>query len=44
MIATTSIDGRAASAAVGGFRVVLVWLGVCAASFGMAVITALWAG
>ncbi|WP_180862873.1 hypothetical protein [Cupriavidus pauculus] len=44
MIATGGIDGRAASAAVGGVRLALAWLGICAASCGMALVTALWAG
>jgi len=44
MIANVEIDGRAASAAVGGVTLALAWLGVCAASCGMALVTALWAG
>lgn len=44
MIANADLDGRAASAAAGGVRLALAWLGVCAASCGMALVTALWAG
>ncbi len=44
MNAAICTDGRAASAAVGGIKVALAWLGICAASCGMAVVTALWAG
>ncbi len=44
MNAAIGADGRAASAVVGGIKVVLAWLGICAASCGMAVVAALWAG
>lgn len=44
MIAAGRIDGRAAGAAVDGIGVLLAWVGVCAASCGMALVTALWAG
>lgn len=44
MIASGEIDGRATGAAVGGARLALAWLGICAASCGMALVTALWAG
>lgn len=44
VIASDKIDGRAPGAAVGGARLALVWLGICAASCGMALVTALWAG